>query len=177
MLASSWHHHHHRCCHHNHTSIKQSSRPVMGLQNRSFHFIHLSECVFFGHATAQVVSCRPFTVAAHFCARVSYVRILVYEVPLGQVFLSFPHQYESIATLNIHISSWEGTIGLLVTAVQRHCLTHRHEQREQVSSLPGLILHNFIWDPTRVNCSTRNSIKMETAPMMMMMMMMLNPAA
>jgi hypothetical protein len=59
--------------------------------------------VFFGHARAQVVSCRPFTVAAHFCAWVSYVRILVDEVPHGQVFLSFPHQYDSIATLNIHI--------------------------------------------------------------------------
>jgi hypothetical protein len=50
-------------------------------------------------------------------------------------FLGFPCQYHSTVAYHTHTSSGGRTIDPLVTAVQRHCVTHRHEQQQEQLSL------------------------------------------
>jgi hypothetical protein len=88
----------------------------------------------FGHAVAQAVSCRPLTVETRVCTWVGPCGICGGHSGTVTGFSSncsvLPCQYHSNIDLHTHVSPGGWTVGLLVATVQRHSLTHWHEQQQ-----------------------------------------------
>jgi hypothetical protein len=84
---------------------------------------------------AQTVSRRPVTAEAWVRAVVSSCRTLwwtkLHWDGVFSDFFTFPCQYHSVMALHTHLSPAELTTGLLLSAVQRSILSHRHDHQQQ----------------------------------------------